>query len=158
MALTFQHRFVASLVVMSLVVFVMTLATRNLVPMADEHDEETLPEHVLPEPSETDLKAIQLPHPDDLAPIDDDPMNLAVVVAVGLVSECMVDASWDYFLPIRVQLGKEGVIEARVEAMPEHVDGRKECIAAGIYANAWPPVHGAPRWIRFSLPPLGSES
>ena len=70
MALSFQHRFVASLMVMSLMVFVLTLATRNLgLPKADENEIELMV-FELPNPKPESLDAVQLPHPDDQIPVE----------------------------------------------------------------------------------------
>jgi hypothetical protein len=151
MGISYQHRLVASLMVMSLVVLLLTLATRNIkVGTVEEELELTL--LALAPPAPEAIAEVQIPNPEDLVPMED-PMNLAVVVAVGLTGECMDGVRRPYYLPIEVQLGEEGVLKARLESLPEDVEGRTECIAASLYANPWPAIHGVPRWIKFSLPP-----
>ena len=150
--MNFQHRFVASLVVMSFVIFVLSLATRNLSQSIRDNGVPELTEFALPVPDIESIAHIVLPDRADLAPLDD-PMNVAVVVAVGLTKNCLADIQYAYFIPIEVRLGIEGVREARIQAVAEDVDGRLDCIAAGIWATEWPSVHGTPPWIQFSVPP-----
>ena len=45
-------------------------------------------------------------------------MNLAVVVAVGLVSGCLEEIGRSYFMPLSVELSGEGVMAARIESEP----------------------------------------
>ena len=154
--MNYQHRFVASLVVMSLVVFLLTLATRNLVPGLETEDDIELVTLVLETPEPEAIAQVQLPAAEDLAPMED-PMNLAVVVAVGLVDDCLDGMERSYYLPIHVQLGSDGVLVTRVEALPEDVVGREACISAGMHATQWPRIHGEPRWIKFSVPPTVTD-
>ena len=151
MGISYQHRLVASLMVMSLVVLLLTLATKDI-ELGTPDAELELTTLVLEPPASEAIASVQIPNPEDMVPMED-PMNLAVVVAVGLSGECMDGVRRSYYLPIEVQLGQEGVQKARLESLPEDVEGRSECIAASLYANPWPPVHGVSRWIKFSLPP-----
>ena len=150
--MNFQHRFVASLVVMSFVIFILSLATRNLSQSMRDSAGPELTEFELTVPDVENLAEIVLPDLADLAPLDD-PMNVAVVVAVGLTKNCLADIEYEYFIPIEVRLDTDGVRQARIQAVAEDVDGRLDCIAAGLWATEWPPVHGAPPWIQFSVPP-----
>jgi hypothetical protein len=151
MGISYQHRLVASLMVMSLVVLLLTLATRNIEVGSVEEELELTP-IALAKPSPEAIALVKIPASEDLVPMED-PMNLAVVVAVGLASECLEGIRREYYLPMEVQLGEEGVIKTRLEALPEDVEGRTECLAASMHANGWPEVHGVPRWIKFSVPP-----
>jgi len=133
-------------------VFILTLATRNLIPEAEDEDELLLTEWILPTPLTEAVDAVELPRLEDL-PQMEDPMNQSVVGAVGLVSACLENSTRSYYLPVAVQLDEQGVREVRVEALPEDIEGREECMAAGVFANSWPKIHGMPKWIKFSVPP-----
>jgi hypothetical protein len=150
-----QHRFVASLVVMSFVIFMLTLTTRGLKTAITEPEDSPLQVFELPTPQEASITAVDLPHPDDVVPLDD-PMNLAVVVAVGLVSGCLEEIGRSYFMPVSVELSGEGVMAARIESEPGDVEGHMECIAARIWAVEWPQVRADGVWIHFSIPPTES--
>lgn len=152
MALSFQHRFVASLMMMSLVVFVLTLATRNLKFPTPDENEIKLTAFDLTEPKAEMMAAVKLPHPDDRIPLDD-PWNQSTVIAVGLLSECLEPLERRYGIPVRVQIGETGVLDASIEALPEDVDGRLDCLAAALFANPWPVLRGETRTLRFWVPP-----
>ena len=157
MALTFQHRFVASLVVMSLVVFVLTLATRNLKLPEPGGEPLDLKAFRLVKPSDAVLEAVALPHPEDRIP-DDDPWNQASIIAVSLIYECLTPVERSYALPVRVTVGEEGLSEASIEALSEDVEGRLDCISAALYANPWPQLTGESRVLRFWVPATTQES
>ena len=156
MALSFQHRFVASLMMMSLVVFVLTVATRNLGLTKSDENEVELTSYSLTKPKAELLDAVKLPHPEDRIPLDD-PWNQATVIAVGLLSECLAPLERRYGVPVRVQIGEQGVVEASIEALPEDVEGRLECFSAALHANPWPPLSGEIRTLSFWVPPTVEE-
>ncbi len=150
--MTQQHRFVASLVVMSFVIFMLTLVTRGLETAITEPEETPLEVFELTAPDDTAIAEVALPHPDDMVPLED-PMNRAVVVAVGLASTCLEEIDRNYYIPVTVELEGDRVQSARLEGEPQDVSGRLECIAAGIWAVEWPEVRDDGVSIQFSIPP-----
>ena len=110
----------------------------------------------MPNPKPESLDAVQLPHPDDRIPLND-PWNQATVIAVGLLSECLEPLERRYGVPVRVQIGEQGVLDASIEALPEDVDDRLDCLAAALYANPWPTINGETRTLHFWVPPTIEE-